>query len=217
MAKKRGRDRDRGERRERRPAPSVQQITATAPTVTDEAGTVWRLGFNSNDAKGRLEELIRAGVIRDAVRTKRAVGGPDGDDYFAVVQALVDAGHYFTFAKGWRDKLRSPDGAVLFLQSLLQEHHPEVTRREAEDLFLSEPEQVMAAVGVIAPDFFRAVAEQMGATPKDADAAAGELADAVATILAAAAEEGRRRTATPARPEPTPTPPATPAPASAST
>lgn len=149
-------------RKQRRPAPPVAQITAGAgPTVTAADGRVYRLGFNTQDAKARLESLVCDHVTLEAVRRKRRLGGADGDEAFAAVQALIDAGHYSTLERGWLTVLHSADGAILFPLALLQEHHPEMTAAQARELFAAEPEQVRAALGRVAPDFFHAVLVQV--------------------------------------------------------
>lgn len=159
----------------------VQQVAATPPTVHHD-GRVWRLGFNTQDAKGRLEELFRSHVVRDAIKTKRLLGGADGDEHYRLTDTLLKQGYYKTFAKGWVELLNSPEGALLYVLSLLQEHHPDTTADEVAALLAAEPEQVEAAVLAVSPDFFEAVAVQMKATP----GAAREFARTVAARMTAA-------------------------------
>jgi len=153
------------------------------PTVVS-GGKTWRLGFNTQDAKGRLEELVRGHVVRDAIKTKRAVGGADGDETYAHTDRLLKQGHYYTFAQGWAEIIQSPVGAVMFLMSLLQEHHPDATEADAMRLLADEPEQIEAAVSAVSPDFFAAAAVQRGVRPEDAVKVSRAVAASIETRAA---------------------------------
>lgn len=158
----------------------VTHMTASpGPTVVEAGGRVWRLGFNDQDAKARLEELIRGHVIRDALATKRAVGGPDGEAHYRDAASRVEGGEYLTFAPGWARLMGQPAGSLLFLLSLLQEHHPDATADDVRRLSVAEPEQCEAAVRAVAPDFFAAAALQMGLAPGAAAGLAAEMAAAI--------------------------------------
>lgn len=158
------------QRKKQRPVPPMAHITLSpGPTVVLD-GKVWRLGFNSQDAKSRLEELFRGHVVRDALMTKRAVGGPDGEEQFAAEMARVRGGHYAFFADGWRELLGTRAGNVLYLLSLLQEHHPDATEQDAMRLLVQENEQTVEALAAITPTFLSAAAVQMGMRPGDAPA-----------------------------------------------
>ena len=159
--------------------PSVQQLTGSPGPTVEALGKKWRLGFNDQDAKGALEELVRAHHTRRAVREKRTIGGEEGELVWSDFCAIKAQGFYDTFRPGWIATLRSEDGPFLFLQSLLQKHHPDVTLADAQEMMVGEPEQVMAAVEVVAPDFFAAVAIQKGHATEDAKAGAAEIARAV--------------------------------------
>lgn len=161
-------------------APSVQQMTGRPGPTVVVGKKVYRLGFNTQDAKGRLEELVRSQKTREAVREKRRLGGQDGEDYFADFVALCDRNHYATLGPGWKAVLATPEGTVLFLLSLLQEYHPDMAAGEALELLRSEPEQCEQALRVIAPNFFRAIAVQVamqrGAKPgPELDAAVADI------------------------------------------
>lgn len=154
----------------------VTHMVAGPGPAVEWAGKTWRFGFNHQDAKGRLEELIRAHVVRDALRTKRALGGAEGQEAYDLTDAKVKGGHYLTFARGWAEVLNSPAGVLLYTRSLLQEHHPDVTDDDVRRMLAEEPEQTEAAVAAVSPDFFKAVAVQMGETPETAETIAAELA-----------------------------------------
>lgn len=166
-------------------AHTVQHTVAYPGPSFEALGKKWRLSFNDQDAKGQLEELIRAHVVREEIKTKRALGGDEGDRYWREeVKPLLDSGYYAMFSPGWVSIMKSQAGVGMFLQSLLMKHHPEATLDTAIELFLGEPEQVIAAVEVIAPDFFAAVAVQMGHNRAEALAAAPVLAQAVRDVFA---------------------------------
>lgn len=164
--------------------PSVQQLTGGPGPIIEALGKRWRLGFNDQDAKAALEELIRAYHARRALRDKRNIGGEDGQAIWDEFSGLSARGFYATFGKGWVETLKSQDGVILFLQSLLVKHHQEISETEAREIFASEPEQVVAALEVVAPDFFAAVAVQKGYSTDQAKAAAPELAAAMREQIA---------------------------------
>lgn len=174
---------------QRRPA-SVQQIVGGPGPTVDAVGKTWRLGFNDQNAKGALEELIRAHVIRRELPIKKALGPEEGQKYWEnEIRPLFDAGYYDTFGMGWLATMKSPDGVILFLQSLLLRNHPEVTLDRAREIFAEEPDQVIAAVEVVAPDFFASAAVQMGHSTEDAKKAAPIIAESVREQLAKLREE----------------------------
>lgn len=181
----------------------AQQLTAGPGPTFGALGKTWRLGFNDQDAKAALEELFRAFVIRREDATARSLGA-SGDDYWDKrVQPKLDAGHWTTFQPGWVAMMRTQEGIVMFVQSLLLKNHPDVSAAETLRLFADSPRQLTAAVEVIAPDFFAAVAVQMGANPSEARKAAAAFADSLRDNLARLAEKSDTT------PEPTPPEPAT--------
>lgn len=159
--------------------PGAQFITGAPGPTIQTPGKVWRLGLNTQNAKGRLEELVRAQVVRDALRLKREVGGDEGEQVWQDTRDALAAGHYDTFEKGWFRILKSAVGNKLFLLSLLQKHHPEATEADALALMVGAREETEAALAVISPDFLLAVARQVaterGTSPEDAGAIATEL------------------------------------------
>lgn len=165
-------------------APPVAAVRAgPAPTITETASRrVWRLGWNTQDAKAALETAIVSQLTLEAIKKMKAMGPVAGAEYFELFQNRVDAGAYSTFAPGWRYAIGGTDGSWLFLLSLLLEHQPGATPEDAKRLLAAEAEQVRVAVGYVAPDFFGAVAVQMkdkGVTAEQADAAGRHLAAAL--------------------------------------
>jgi len=170
--------------RDRRPAPSVQQMAAYPPPAVAAGGKTYRLGFDDQNAKGRLEELIRGSVWERVYAEADRMPPAVGERHVARYDGLFDAGHYATFGPGWQRTLTTPDGVTLFLLSFLQAHHPDMTPADAAALFAAAPRECRRALGVIAPDFFRAAVRQRGATAAEADAlmAAPETAAMLAAL-----------------------------------
>lgn len=162
-------------------APPVTHLTLGPGPTVECGGKTWRLGFNTQDAKGRLEELFRSHVLREALKGKRALGGADGQEVYDTANDKVDGGHYLTFGDGWRRLLGTPAGSTLYLLSLLQHHHPDATADDARKLMVEEWEQTKAAMTAISPSFLAAVAVQMGASPDDAPGVATAIASRLAS------------------------------------
>lgn len=162
--------------------PSVQYMTGHPGPTIDADGKTWRLGFNTQNAKGRLEELVRSRVVRDALALKESVGGEAGEKYWEDTRDALAAGHYDTFEVGWFRVVKSSVGSKLFLLALLQKHHPNATEADAYALLTNHTAQTEAAVSVIAPDFFLAVVVQMAKEQGktiNAEAVASELVKAM--------------------------------------
>lgn len=155
-----------------RSVPGVTHIAAgPGPTVTCD-GKTWRFGFNNQNAKARLEELIRAHVIQESKAN-------DAPEEYEETRDRIRGGYYKTFAKGWVSIFDSPDGNLLFILSLLGKHHPEATIDDAKHILVLERDQVAMALMEIAPDFFQALAAQWatekGIDPKKAADAGKEM------------------------------------------
>lgn len=165
---------------------SVMEMRAgPAPTVTEAGGRVWRLGWNTQDAKAELESIILSHAIRETVKEVKAVGGTEGEEHYTRFQNRKEAGYYHTFGEGWKYTMASPDGSWMFLLSLLMHAHPHAAPADAQRLIETEPEQVALAVGTIAPDFFAAVLAQKkmtaGTAPEKVRAVVAQLAAVVLT------------------------------------
>lgn len=178
------RDRDGKKRGVPKRVGAVAPMVGAPPLVHESAtGKVWRVGFNTQDAKGRLEQLVRSHVLRGALADRKALGGKEGEEVYDLARAKLDGGHYITFAPGWREVVDSISGGILYLQSLLQEHHPEATDADALRLLVNEQEQAQAAIVAISPDFFVAMAVQMGVRPEDSAGAAAAIVRGLPSLL----------------------------------
>lgn len=170
-------------------APGVTQIVAgPCPTVTCD-GKVWKIGFNTQSAKAGLEQLIRSHVLTQA----RA----DGPEEYKETRDLAHGGHYRTFEKGWLSILNSPDGAVLYLQSLLQKHHPEATFGDAIRLLSAEGDAVADALAEVSPNFFRVAAAEWAREKRVDETKAAAVGEEIASAVLASFQK-KSSTAAPA-------------------
>lgn len=169
----------------RQKAPATAGVThmtaGPGPTILERsAGKEWRLGFDNPNAQGRLEELIRGHVLREALKNQDAVGGEAGRRLYDDAVAKLAGGHYWTYGEGWQAILKTPAGGVLYLLALLRRHHPEAAEADAIRLLAEEQQQSLAALDAISPSFWAAVALKPEAGP----AARAEFAAAVAADIA---------------------------------
>lgn len=174
--------------KKRRPAgvgPGVQQMLAHPGPAVPCGGRVWRLGFNTQDAKARLEELFRGHLLAGA----RRLGDPD--EARAVRDDVLN-GVYRTFQPGWLRTLNSPAGGDLFVLSLLQEHHPDATADDVLGLKAEAGDALEDALRVVVPDFFRALAAQWAAENRQPPDRAAELGEQIGREMTRLAASGRR-------------------------
>lgn len=139
-------------------APGIGQMLASTSACPEipHGKRRWKVGHPTQDAKGRLERLVKK-VALDEVRSLKGTLDPATYDetFREQVRALKD---YDTWKAGWQRIVFDPEySALLFLWSLLQEHHPEVTEAEVRALFADAPEEVDAALVQVLPDFFQAL------------------------------------------------------------
>ena len=70
-------------------------------------------------------------VFHHILKTKRLLGGPDGEEAYLLATRPLEEGEYDTFGERWKEFLAKPAGSVLFLLSLLQKEHPDATPETA--------------------------------------------------------------------------------------
>jgi hypothetical protein len=153
------------------------------------------MGFNVQDAKGRLESLIAAHVWDKEYKTADAMPPQIAERHLDRLQRRFDSGHYATKSAGWQEVLMTADGVVLFVLSLLQEHHPDLTPADALAIFSDNPREVKRALRTVAPDFFKAVLRQLGATEAAIESQAADL-ETLAAQVGEEIEEPTREPAT---------------------
>lgn len=161
--------------------PSVQQMIGYPPKLLTVDGETYRVGFNDQDAKGRLEEIINA-VVWDKVYTE-ADRMKNGERHIKRTEQLFADGYYATMGDGWKKMVLSPSGVFVFFLSLMQEHQPEMTLETATELFQSDPVRCAHAIAAVAPDFFKAVLRQMGVPEEEIEKATPDIAKALEALM----------------------------------
>lgn len=140
----------------------------------------WTISAPDQDAKGRLEKLAARAALEEIRRLKGVLGAAAYNESFkAVVDALPS---YRTWGAGWQAVVFAPANAHLFLWSLLQAAHPDVSEADVIAVAADAPEEVAAALAQVLPDFFRTLLAPVLPNLSPADAARVE--EALATLRA---------------------------------
>ncbi len=143
-------------------------------------GEKYIVGFNDQNAKGRLEEIIASRVwdrvYSEATRMKNA------EMHLKRYEKLFAEGYFATMGEGWRNEILCHSGVFDFLFSLLLEHQPEMTLDMVVDLFKKDANRCAHAIVAIAPDFFKAVLRQMGVTEEEIEKATPGLVEALSSL-----------------------------------
>lgn len=147
------------------PTPGIQQQLAPDSALPEIpfGGRLYKVGRPDQDAKARLEKLVKRVVIDD-VRVLRDALDP------AAYRELFDAKtanlrQYDTWRAGWQAVVFDPANAHLFLWSLLQSHQPAVAEADVKALAAGAPEEVQFALAQVMPDFFRETLAGVEMTP----------------------------------------------------
>lgn len=144
------------------PPATIQQMLGSPPARIQVGNKVYLLGFDVQDAKGRLEAIVGAKVWEQVYAESDRMPAKIKERHVKETRALFASGYYATMGDGWRAEVLTPSGAILFFLSLLQEHQPDITFAEASEIWGAEPERCSQALGTVAPDFFAACLRQMG-------------------------------------------------------
>lgn len=153
--------------------------TAGAPPEIECNGRVWRIGFPTQRAKTRLNELL-IGITEDELESMEGVVSPKRfkklEDSF---NADLKSGKYKTWGDGWANALGSQRGGIAFFLSLLRENHPDATEADALLLLRECGEKCQRAMLRVAPPFFSALADDhpavMGAKESERESAKAKL------------------------------------------
>lgn len=159
------------------------EVRAGPGPIVNDGPRTWRLGWNNQDAKAELEAQIVAFATEDTLNRMKRLSSESAQALFTLFQNRVDAGAYHTFAPGWTHVMADPASSWLFLLSLLKEHQPGATAADAKRLLAEEPERVRIAVGIVAPDFFEAVAIQVGVEKGTPPQKVRAVAETIATAV----------------------------------
>lgn len=129
---------------------------------------VWRVGWPTPSAVGRLELLVAAAAVaeaRDLAGSGVDPGAPD------VLRDRLLAREHRVGGQVWEAVMGNPvTRAVLVLLALLREHHPELVEADVWGMAAECQVEVQAAVALVAPDFLSAVEAARG-LPKGVTAA----------------------------------------------
>lgn len=170
--------------------PGVGQMIGTPGACPDieYGGKKWTVGRPDQNAKGRLEKLA-AKVAIDEVRRLKDILDPQAyrESFDGVTGNLRK---YQTWRDGWQAVVFDPNNSHLFLWSLLQSHHPDISEADVVQLCKAAPEEVRAAFAQVIPDFFTILlADILDRLPPESQA----------TVKAAMDQLRDRLTATPAK------------------
>ena len=133
---------------------SVQQMLGAdgEPPRIKFRGNTFKVGFPTQQAKARLEELV-GDVALSRIEAKEGKVKPS--TYAKMLEKVTDdvaANAYATWTKAWHQIVWADNGA-LFLLSLLQEHHPDTTIAQARALVMGCGNQVKVAMAKVLPLF----------------------------------------------------------------
>lgn len=136
--------------------PAVLDVLADAgpPLTVQYEGRTYRLGFPTQAAKARYENLVLKAET-DMVLRQKAFLPPD--DYQMRCDKLSEQINGRAFATGeplWMKYSLSPTGWLLWVQSLFGEHHPEITAEDVVKLLSAKGEEVRFLLGAVVPSFF---------------------------------------------------------------
>lgn len=159
------------------------------PLSVESDGVRWTFGFPTQAAKDRLEKLV-FGEEKRIVLAQEDILTPA--KFEARVDRLAAQSNERQFATGgplWLKHAVGPGGMVLWVQSLLMEHHPRVTKEEAVKLIGENRHEVKLTLSVIVPPFFAwalGLADQMaGRLEAGGVSQASEVRERLAAVRAA--------------------------------
>ncbi len=176
---------------------SVQQLLGDAGACPEIEwqGKVWKIGHPTNRARGALEELVAAKAVTSITKLEGVMPPAVYAAMFADVMRDIKLERYKTFDKLWVEQTQGSSGAVLFLQALLRERHPEATEADAISLAMGKDNEVQAAIARVAPGFFdMLVASATNLNPEQKATLAAAIRS---SILTAFAEQPKSSTSPP--------------------
>lgn len=153
---------------------------AGGPVAFDWSGKTYTLDHPTQKAKEALEVLVLEQAEDDYQRFLSL--GPKFANRAADLDAQIFGRQWATWGKLWVSYSSGPDGAPLFLLSLLRAAHPELTLSDARLLWNAQPRGLRLALARVLPDFFtRLVACRPGATPEVAQKCAADFLEQMGT------------------------------------
>lgn len=112
----------------------------------------WKVGHPTQAAKSRLEKLAAKVSLDEVRRLKDALDPAAYQEAFS--EAVKSLKNYRTWRPGWQAVVFDPANSHLYLWSLIQEHHPDATEEDVLAVCRDAPEEVVAAMAQVLPDFF---------------------------------------------------------------
>mgnify|MGYP001605268688 FL=1 len=158
-------------------SPGIQQQLGSDSALPEipYKGTLYKLGRPDQDAKGRLEKLVKRVAIDEVRALKDALPPAAYAELFA--ERTKNLKQYDTWREGWKATVFEPANAHLFLWSLLQAHHPTITAADVLALATEAPEEVSYALAQVMPAFFRMLLEGIALTPDQQQALEEKLSE----------------------------------------
>lgn len=136
-------------------APGVQQILGAAGACPEivHGKRRWKVGHPTQAAKARLEKLAAKVALDEVRRLKDTLDPAAYQEAFG--EAVKSLKNYRTWRPGWQAVVFDPANSHLYLWSLIQEHHPDASEEDVLAICRDAPEEVVAAMAQVLPDFFR--------------------------------------------------------------
>jgi len=148
-------------------SPSVMTQLGAAGSCPEieHKGKIWKVGHPTQRAKAELEKLATQKATRETLSLKELLSPADYGEIFESFRRAVSSGEYKTGKIGWLQTVFSGATAPLFFLSLLREHHPDATEKDAQTLYSEQPEQTMLALEAVVPPFFDMLLKEMDLPP----------------------------------------------------
>lgn len=127
---------------------------AIQPLTVESGGQVYRVGFPTQAAKGRYEQLV---FEREKATVLRQKAFLPPEDYQARCDKLSEQIEGRQFATGqpmWLKYASSGAGWVMWVQSLIDQHHPGITFEQVVKLLEAKGDEVRLVLAAVVPSFF---------------------------------------------------------------
>lgn len=141
------------------PAPPAAAMTdvlgeAVRPLSVTHDGVVWKFGFPTQAAKARYEQLVFEREKETVLRQKSFLSKEDFQERCDKLSQQIEQRQFATGQPLWMKYSISLEGYILWIQSLLAEHHPGVTFEQVVGVLEGKADEVRLVLGAIVPSFF---------------------------------------------------------------
>lgn len=141
------------------------------------AGRKWKIGHPVQKAKALLEIHLAAEAVAEVEALEDAIPPQTYKKAFDNTLNAVRGKQYRTWGPGWTAAMEGADGNYLFLLSLLKVHQPDATVADARALLVNKPLATLAALELVAGDFFSELTADLPEPPAEQTARAAEMTD----------------------------------------